>query len=165
MTCYEICRKEERRLKRISDERKRVRKLRKEEREELRRKKEREEAERKELENRAERISALFKTLKSICGKYGAYEVIVPKSEQEMVREGKRMHNCVGHCYPMRQGVDSIVVFFHKNGKACVDVDIDPRTFKVVQCRAVCNKEADKSAHELAKRIAARIENIYRKAA
>lgn len=118
----------------------------------------------KERRMRSLRIANLYRKLKSICAKYGAYDVIVPKTAREFAFEGKKMHNCVGG-FASQQGLNSIVVFFWKNGKPCVDVEIDAKTFSVVQCRAVCNKDADESAHRLAEEIARKIKAIYGKAA
>lgn len=164
-TCWEIVDNEERRLERIR--RRRLARLRmaRQEREEERRRIEAEKRERVERMNRAKRIKRLYERLKSICRKYGAYEVRVPKSEREMRAEGKAMHNCVGAGYASRQGLNAIVVFLWRNGKPCVDVEVNPETFKVVQCRRTCNKDALESEWKLAGEVAEDIRKIYRKAA
>lgn len=164
-TCWEICRNEERRLERIR--RRRLERLRmaRQEREEERRRIEAEKREKVERMNRARRIKRLYEKLKSICRAYGAYEVRVPKSEREMRAEGERMHNCIGKNYPSRQGVNAIVVFLWKNGKPCVDIEVDPSTFDVVQCRRVCNNDALESERKIAGEVAKEIREIYRKAA
>lgn len=164
-TCWEIVDNEERRLERIR--RKRLARLRmaRQEREEERRRIEAEKREKVERMNRAKRIRRLYEKLKSICGAYGAYEVRVPKSEREMMAEGERMHNCVGKCYASRQGLDAIVVFLWRNGKPCVDIEVDPETFEVVQCRRTCNKNSVESERKIAEKVAADIEEIYKKAA
>ena len=81
------------------------------------------------------------------------------------IDEGFAMHNCVGKCYASRQGDTAIVIFLHKDGQPCVDVEIDPKTFAIRQCRAVCNHDAEKNHWELARLVAAEIKNLYRKAA
>lgn len=134
-------------------------------REEERRKREIEKKKKNEFAERKQRILDLYLKLKSICGMFGAYEVIVPKNERQMKAEGKRMHNCVGHMYPCRQGIDAIVLFLHKNGKPFVDIEVDPFTFKVKQCRKVCNEEADADANRKAKELAVKIKSIFKKAA
>lgn len=159
-TCWEIVRNEDRRLARLAKKRRIVRMNRAEER----RRKKMEELERNERETRKKRIRDLYCQLKSVCRMFGAYEVIVPKSEAEMKREGKRMHNCIGEYYPKHQGISSICVFLHRNGKPCVDVEIDAFDFHIVQCRAVCNGQAEDSAREVAKQVASEIK-LIRKAA
>ena len=127
------------------------------------------EAEMKELIKDANRhnrrIRKLYDAIKSICKRHGAFEVVVPKTGEDMVREGFAMHNCVGKCYASRQGDTAIVIFLHKDGQPCVDVEIDPKTFAIRQCRAVCNHDAEKNHWELARLVAAEIKNEYRKAA
>lgn len=102
-------------------------------------------------------ISALYEKVKDICATYGAYEVIVPQTAQEMLAEGVRMHNCIGKCYASSQGRENLCVFLHKDGKPCVDIRIDLRTFAVAECRAVCNKNAEDAAWEVAREVAERV--------
>lgn len=109
-------------------------------------------------------IGKLYERIKAICGQYGAYEVIVPKNSEDMLAEGKAMHNCIGKCYAASQGKANICLFLHRDGKPCVDVRIDAKTYKVVECRAVCNKEAEKDAWALAWNLATEIRE-YRRAA
>lgn len=111
------------------------------------------------------KIRRLYEAIKAICKRHGAFEVVVPKTGEDMVREGHAMHNCVGKCYASRQGKDSIVIFLHKDGKPCVDVEIDPVTFAVRQCRAACNRDAEKVHWKIAKIVASEIMREYRKAA
>ena len=103
------------------------------------------------------RIAALYEKVKDICATYGAYEVIVPQTAQEMLDEGKAMHNCIGHCYAPRQGKQDICIFLHKDGAPCVDIRINLKTFNVEECRAVCNKQADDSAWEVAREVAEQV--------
>lgn len=100
-----------------------------------------------------ERIFALYEKVKDICATYGAYEVIVPQSSGEMLDEGKAMHNCIGVCYSKAQGKTDICLFLHRDGKPCVDIRIDLKTFKLMECRAVCNKNADEDAWIVAKQV------------
>lgn len=99
-------------------------------------------------------INALYHSIKEICGTYGAYEVIVPANSTEMLDEGERMHNCIGKCYAPKQGKKDICLFLHRNGKPCVDIRIDLKTFKLMECRAVCNKNAPEDAWDVAKHMA-----------
>lgn len=149
-------------------ERRRREKLRRKRREayergmEAKRKREAEARERRERKSRSRRIRALYLRLKSVCRTFGAYEVVVPKSEREMLREGKAMHNCIGHMYPSRQGVDCVCFFLWKNGKPCVDVEVETKTFNVVQCRLTCNREAKPSQKKIAGKIADEIKGILK---
>lgn len=164
-TEWENVDREKIRLEKIRQRRLARLRMARQEREEERMKIEAEKREKIDRMNRAKRIKRLYEKLKSICQAYGAYEVRVPKSEREMKAEGERMHNCIGKCYASRQGVNSIVVFLWKNGKPCVDIEVNPETFEVVQCRRTCNKEAIKSEWKLAGEVAEKIKQLYRKAA
>lgn len=128
---------------------------------ERRHERERQEAERiiaeRKRENRKHNkaILALYKKVKDICATYRAYEVSVPQNAEEMIMEGEAMHNCIGKCYPSRiADGECLCVFLHKNGKPCVDIEINLKTFKVVQCRAVCNKDTPEDAWTVARELA-----------
>ncbi len=124
-------------------------------REERRRREEAElEKEREYYKQYDKAIASLYERVKDICATYGAYEVVVPQTADEMLREGMAMHNCVGKCYAPRQGKQDLCIFLHKDGQACVDIRIDLKTFALMECRAVCNKQADDSAWEVARELA-----------
>lgn len=99
-------------------------------------------------------IAKLYERVKDICATYGAYEVVVPQTSADMIEEGIAMHNCVGQCYAPRQGKSDLVIFLHRDGKPCVDIRIDLTTFALVECRAVCNKQADDAAWAVAREVA-----------
>lgn len=100
-------------------------------------------------------IHALYLRLKDICKTYGAYEVVVPENSSMMVDEGEAMHNCIGsiHTKYVAKG-DEVCIFLRKDGKPCVDVAISLTTFKVKECRAVCNAEAPEAAWKIAEELA-----------
>lgn len=109
---------------------------------------------REEYSKYNEAINELYNRVKDICGHYGAYEVIVPQNSADMLAEGIAMHNCVGTNYTSRQGKSDLVIFLHKNGKACVDMRIDLKTLELVECRPICNKgEAEDAAWMLARKV------------
>lgn len=112
------------------------------------------EKERKEYEKYDKAIAKLYEQLKDICGTYGAFEVVVPKNSYEMLKEGVAMHNCIGKCYAPRQGDTDICLFLHKDGKPCIDIRIELKTLKLVECREVCNKNANEAAWITANEIA-----------
>lgn len=107
-------------------------------------------AERKRLEEEMasmrkwnRKMMALYERIKSICGQYGCYEVIVPKSSDEMYAEAEAMHNCIGRCYTSNHAMGhDVCIFLHKDGKPCVDMRIDPKSMEIKECRFVCNKDA-----------------------
>lgn len=107
-----------------------------------------------------ERIFALYERLKSICGHYGVYDVVCPKNSDEMMDEGIAMHNCIGRCYSSMQGKEYACLFLRKDGKPCVDIRIDLKTFKVCECRLVCNKDAEEDAWEVARAVAERMREV-----
>ena len=112
---------------------------------------------RKDYEKYDAAIAKLYERLKDIFGTYGAFEVVVPQNSCEMLKEGEAMHNCIGKCYAPRQGETDICLFLHKDGKPCVDIRINVETFQLMECREVCNKQADDSAWEVAREVAEQV--------
>lgn len=109
------------------------------------------EAERKRNQLMNKRIHALYNQIYTACRVYGAYEVVCPKTRAEMMAEGKAMHNCIGHIYAPHQGAEDICLFLRKDGKPFVDFRIDAKTYKVMECRLVCNKNAGKAEWKIAR--------------
>ena len=142
-----VCAEEVRRDRREAEERRRLRAI---EAERRRARKERSEYRRKY----DAAIRDLYNRLKGVCKAFGAYEVIVPRTSADMLDEGAAMHNCIGKHYASRQGKDDICIFLHKDGKPCVDIRISLKSLKLVECRGVCNKDADKTAWTVAKQVA-----------
>ena len=142
-----VCAEQVRRDRREAEERRMIRAI---EAERRRARKERNEYKRKY----DAAIRDLYNRLKDVCTEFGAYEVIVPKTSADMLDEGAAMHNCIGKHYASRQGKDDICIFLHKGGKPCVDIRISLKTLKLVECRGVCNKDADKMAWEVARQVA-----------
>ena len=89
------------------------------------------------------------------------YAIVLAKSQEELLAEGKKMHNCVG-CGTYGQGIvtgDKLIVMLKKpNGKgyeSFCDIEIDRRTWLVKQCYLKGNERAPDEVQELAKRLAA----------
>ena len=94
------------------------------------------------------------------------YRIVLAKSQEELLKEGKRMGNCVG-CGTYGRGIvagDRLIVVISAGGKMKgedgrtverrFDVEIDRKGWQVRQCYAPHNGAAPDEVHELAQRIA-----------
>ena len=94
------------------------------------------------------------------------YRIVLAKSQEELLKEGKRMGNCVG-CGTYGRGIvagDRLIVVISAKGKMKgesgktverrFDVEIDRKHWKVRQCYAPHNSAAPDEVRELAQRIA-----------
>ena len=132
------------------------------ERAERKRRKADEKAERewiaKTMKVRFEEIEAFQKSLKRTdilkgCG----YTLVLAKTQEELLAEGRKMHNCVG-CGTYGQAIvkgDSLIVMLKNRSESFCDIEIDRRSWKVKQCYLKHNELAPKEVQELAKRLAA----------
>lgn len=102
------------------------------------------------------------------------YRIVLAKSQEELLKEGKRMGNCVG-CGTYGRGIvagDRLIVVISAKGRMKgesgrmverrFDVEIDRKGWKVRQCYAPHNGAAPDEVRELAQRIA---ESLKAKAA
>lgn len=123
----------------------------------------------KMMKLRADEIAAFqesverSKVIKS-CG----YALVLAKTQEELLAEGRKMHNCVG-CGTYGQGIvigDRLIVMLKKpNGhgyESFCDIEIDRTTWLVKQCYLKHNKPAPKEIHELAKQIATCLKAIHK---
>ena len=111
------------------------------------------------MKTRVAEIEAFQKSLKRTdilkgCG----YTLVLAKSQEELLAEGKKMNNCVG-CGTYGQGIVTggklIVMLKYPNGVSYCDIEIDRRNWTVRQCYLKGNEAAPQEIRELAKRIAA----------
>ena len=96
------------------------------------------------------------------------YKIVLAKTQEELLKEGKRMGNCVG-CGTYGRGIvagDRLIVILNARGKGSAehrfDVEIDRKSWKVRQCYGPHNSKAPDEVRELAMRIA---ESLKAKAA
>ena len=96
------------------------------------------------------------------------YKIVLAKTQEELLKEGKRMGNCVG-CGTYGRGIvagDRLIVILNARGKDSAehrfDVEIDRKSWKVRQCYGPHNSKAPDEVRELAMRIA---ESLKAKAA
>ena len=96
------------------------------------------------------------KVIKS-CG----YALVLAKTQEELLAEGKKMHNCVG-CGTYGQGIvvgDRLIVMLKKPSgrgyESFCDIEIDRKNWLVRQCYLKHNEQAPKEIRELAREIAA----------
>lgn len=88
--------------------------------------------------------------------KGSGYTLIVAKSQEELLQEGKRMNNCVG-CGSYGRAVamgDSLIVMLGLGGHSHCDVEIDRRRWKVRQCYLKGNERPPADVQKLAESIA-----------
>ncbi len=91
----------------------------------------------------------LYDAVQSKCKKYQnlsyigkIYSVIVPNCAEDIVKEGKDNHNCVGSYLGRVKAGDSIICFVRHSeskDKSFYTLELDPKTLKVVQCRGYSN--------------------------
>ena len=99
------------------------------------------------------------KTLEG-CG----YRLILAKTQEELIQEGKKMNNCVGNGVYGRgilEGDTLIVMLKNPDGCSSCDIEIERKTWKVRQCYLKGNKLPPDEVRKLAKRIAAELKKIY----
>lgn len=70
--------------------------------------------------------------------------ITVIQSVAEMAEEGKAMHHCVYSMEYYKKPNSLILSAKDRNGKRIETIEIDLKTFKVVQSRGVCNNNTDK---------------------
>lgn len=70
--------------------------------------------------------------------------VTVIQSVAEMAEEGRAMHHCVFEMGYYKKDNSLILSAKDKDGKRIETIEINLKTFKVVQSRGVCNKNTDK---------------------
>lgn len=100
----------------------------------------------KELDNNVKKILKQYLKLKFEDDKYF---VVIPKSANDIRKEGKENANCVGGYVRRVARGDSIICFIrHKNepDKSFYTVEVNPIDFKIVQCRGYHNNPTPEEA-------------------
>ena len=104
------------------------------------------------------------KVLKN-CG----YAIVLAKTQDELLAEGKKMHNCIGMGL-YGQGIvtgDRLIVMLKKpNGHGYAsfcDIEIDRKTWLVKQCYLKYNESAPEEVRELARKIATWLKAQHRR--
>lgn len=70
------------------------------------------------------------------------YSIVVPKNAEDIIKEGKDNHNCVGTYLGRVKNNNSIICFVRhtkEKEKSFYTLELDPRDLKVVQCRGYKN--------------------------
>lgn len=85
------------------------------------------------------------------------YRLVVAKSQEELLAEGKRMGNCVG-CGTYGRGIVDgrclIVMVRDAKGRPYCDIEIERGAWTVRQCYARMNQPAPEDVHKLAESLA-----------
>ena len=113
---------------------------------------------RETMEARIGEIKAFQESVeRSAVVKGGGYDIVLAKSQKELLAEGKRMGNCVGNGIYGR-GIakgNLLIVMLKQGGKSYCDIEIDRANWMVRQCYLKGNELAPETTRELAGRIAA----------
>lgn len=124
----------------------------------------------KTMKVRFKEIEAFQKSLKRTatlrdCG----YTLVLAKTQEELLAEGKKMHNCVG-CGTYGRGIvegDRLIVMLKRQSgrgyESFCDIEIDRKSWLVRQCYLKHNKRAPNELYELAKQIAAWLKAEHRR--
>lgn len=84
--------------------------------------------------------------------KYKNYMVIVPKTAEEIMKEGQQLHHCVGNYIERVAKGETIVLFLrHKDNpeEPYYTIEVDPVSKVVEQCRGKHNKSMDKDIEKV----------------
>ena len=119
------------------------------------------------FEERMPEIEMFQKSLERVktlegCG----YRLILAKTQEELIAEGRKMNNCVGNGVYGRgilEGDTLIVMLKSANGKSYCDIEIERNTWRVRQCYTKGNHLPPDKIRKLAMRIAAELKKIYAK--
>lgn len=97
------------------------------------------------------------------------YAIALAKSQDELLAEGKKMHNCVGTGLYGRGIIDGdrLIVMLKKPAgrgyESFCDIEIDRKTWLVKQCYLKRNERAPDEVRELARKIAAFLKAAWRR--
>lgn len=88
---------------------------------------------------------------------FGAYRCVLAKTQDELLREGRKMGNCVGHGHYGR-GIAlgrTIIVMLKQGRDSFVDIEIDRTDWSVRQCYRKFNEKAPEECWEIARKVCA----------
>lgn len=91
-----------------------------------------------------EKVKKTLRSEKSFAFSHGVFCLIVPKTANEIVMEGKNQEHCVGTYLDRVADKRSVIVFIRRVeelDKAFYTMEINPETMKVVQCRGYRNSD------------------------
>ncbi len=138
----------------------------------LKRRQEREALERQDREREealkliAARLNGILDRMsKRLAWRVGDYTVVIPATQKQFIAEGNAMRNCIGGYYEQCAAGDAICFFIRKDGKRLADVEADPKSGKLRQCRAKCNKAVDDETRAFAASVAKELVEKMRKVA
>ena len=119
------------------------------------------------MEARVEEIAAFQTSIdRSKTLKGAGYKLILAKTQEDLIAEGKRMGNCVG-CGTYGTGIvrgDTLILVIQgKDRKLRFDVEISRKTWKVNQCYAPHNQAAPDGIKKLAAKIAQALKAEYQR--
>lgn len=116
------------------------------------------------MEERIPEIEAFQKGADRVLKLSGeSYRLVLAKSQEELLEEGKKMGNCVG-CGTYGRGIVDgrclIVMVRDGRGRPYVDIEIDRKSWTVRQCYARHNQPAPENVHALANALALKFKQM-----
>lgn len=118
-----------------------------------------EDAEREaELKRVAERANALLVRMsRKLAWRVGEWSVILPTSRKEFTEEGRAMHNCIGGYFDTCADGKTMCFFVRRNGKRLADVEANPKTGAIRQCRTIYNRTPDEETRKFSELFAKKL--------
>lgn len=94
-----------------------------------------------ELKKKDAEYKETFGVMLAVRFKEGDISVRPLQDATEFTEEGEKMHHCVATYFGHK---DSLILSARKDGERLATIELDTKTFKIVQCRAVCNKKPER---------------------
>lgn len=85
---------------------------------------------------------------------YSGFAVFMLQDKKDLIAEGNVLHNCIGGYGESVKTGRALLLSIRKDGKPCADIEIEPKSFKVMQVRANHNRAAPQEIQDLAQTIA-----------
>jgi len=110
-----------------------------------------------------QRMAKLDRTMAAVAEQWGwlecrrgSFRMVIPRTEGELVREGREMKNCLGQYADRISRGDSVVVFVRhaqRPEEAFVAVEYDAKRGKVAQCYGISNGRPPKAVRDFVDRV------------
>lgn len=82
-----------------------------------------------------ERYEELYEKKKVFEFKKGNYSLVLPKNKQELIDEGREMHNCVGqYWWSVSRGSTNVLFMKDNNGKSVATIEVSNNGYIKQQC-------------------------------
>jgi len=91
-------------------------------------------------------IAKVGKKLETLSWEYKGHIVVVPKTLEEIIKEGHKLHHCVGTYVERVAKEQTIILFLRKKEKPdepYYTIQVNPRNYEIIQCRGKNNKSME----------------------